>query len=325
MSVLYIDEHGASVGIANERIQVRRNKKIVHEMPVIHLERIILMVPAYITSQAVRYLMERGIDITYMSKNGKFYGQFSRGDGHSVALRIAQYRHFENSAFRLALSKCFVKGKIQNMLVLWKRQRRLLAPGQSLEPLRRIEQNIETAKNLDSLRGFEGSATALHFRFLRATLKGEWKFHRRAHHPSPDPVNAMLSLGYTLLYSNMAGHLQVHGFDPYLGFFHEPKRGHAALASDLIEEWRCMAVDALILWLVNTGQIAPSDFYKKKGACMMHKASLQRFTGTFEKRMQTFRALSNDAEDPVGGLSGQIRQLARVLLGKQKRYIPVQF
>jgi CRISPR-associated protein Cas1 len=325
MPVLYVNEQGSSVGIANERVQVRRKQKVVQEIPALHVERIVLMVPAYITQQAIRHFMDRGIDIAYLSPNGKFYGQFTRGDGTYVELRLAQFRKFHDAGFRLLLARSFIKGKTRNMISLWRRQRRHGNLAVKIEPLQKIHDSIERAASLESLLGLEGSATAAHFRILRSVLQGNWRFDRRIPHPPPDPVNAMLSLGYTLLYSRMSGLLQMNGLDPYLGFFHEPKRGHAALASDLIEEWRGAVVDALILRLINNRQITPADFQTSAGQCRMSQPALKKFVENFENQLKTAGNVSADSGtgDPVGGMEGQVRQLARVLLGKQKEYVPI--
>lgn len=326
MAALYVREHGASIGVSNERVQVRRKGKVVQEMPALHLERIVLMVPAYVTQPAVRFLMSRGIDIAYLSPNGKFYGQFSRGDGNFVEQRLAQFRKFHDAAFRVALAKSFIAGKVANMAALWQRQRGRNAWQKPLQQLAKMRDGIHHAASLSQLLGLEGSASARHFSILRAALKDDWHFHQRAHHPSPDPVNAMLSLGYTLLYSRMAGLLQMHGLDPFLGFCHEPKRGHAALASDMIEEWRCVVVDALVLRMVNTRQLTTADFEKTRGDCRMKRAALQKFIEAFEQRLQETESLSagDVSNDVVGGLEGQVRQMIRLLLGKQKRYVAIR-
>jgi CRISPR-associated protein Cas1 len=325
MSVLYINNYGDSLGVQNERVQVRHQGRVVKEIPALSLERIVLMVPANITQPAVRFLMQRGIDIAYLSPNGTFYGQFTRGDGSHVEQRLAQFRKFHDQTFRLALAKAFIQGKTQNMLALWRRQRRRKDWSENLAQLQRISQTVAKAPTLSHLLGSEGAATARHFGILRRALQGDWGFERRLHHPSPDPVNAMLSLGYTLLYSRMSGLLQMHGLDPFLGFFHEPKRGHAALASDMIEEWRCPIVDNLILQLINAQKIAPGDFEKKGRDCRMARPALTKFVFAFEQRLQEQKAVAadHDSGDPMGGLEGQVRQLIRVLLGKQKAYVPV--
>lgn len=326
MSSLYINEYGATLGVVNDRLQVRRKGKVVQEMPALHLERVVLMTPANITLPAVRFLMERGIDIAYLSPNGAYYGRFSRGEGKSVEQRLAQFQKFLDPAFRLALAKTFIQGKLQNMIALWRSSRRPDSAETELNTLRKILKNMENAPSLESLLGFEGSASAAHFQLLRKIMPQPWLFPSRQPHPPPDPVNAMLSLGYTLLYSRMSGLLHMHGLDPYLGFFHERKHGHAALASDMIEEWRAPLVDAVILNMINLQQITVDDFHKQRGACRMAKPALQKFIAAFEQRLQQSQAwfALHDSGDPVGGLEGQVRQLIRLLLGKQKEYVPVK-
>ncbi len=323
MSVLYINEYGASVGVSNERVQIRREGKVVKEMPALHVERIVLMVPANITTPAVRFFMQNGVTIAYVSQNGKFYGQFAPGDGGFVKLRLAQYEKFKDNRFRLKFSKKVVAGKIQQMQEFWRRQRSDEAVKSGLERMESIAKNVKFASSLDALRGFEGSATATHFAVLRGRLKGEWKFQRRIQRPAPDPINAMLNLGYTLLYSRMSGLLHVQGLDPYLGFFHEPKRNHAALASDLIEEWRTPVVDALIVRLINTKRISPKEFNKSGGRCTMQKPTLQRYVTAFEQQIRKLENLPANGGDPVGGMEGQVRQLARLLMNKDKAYVPI--
>lgn len=324
MAALYVREHGSRIGVADGRVQVRRKGRVVQEIPVLQVDRIILMVPAYITSQAVRFFMDRGVDIAYLSQNGKFYGQFTRGDGSYVKLRLAQFEKYHDAAFRLALAGRFVYGKVSNILEFWKRQKKRQQAQRGLDQIRRIRDRLTEAASLDALRGHEGAVAAVHFRLFREALQGDWKFKHRIHHPPPDPVNAMLSLGYTLLYSRMSSLLQMYGLDPYLGFFHEIKRGHAALASDMIEEWRCPAVDNLVLRLVNTRQITPAGFHKGgRGKCTMAPAALQRFAEAFEKRLERFNTFRHPGQtDPVSGMPGQVRQLSRVLLGSQKKYAP---
>ncbi len=325
MAVIYVREHGATVGVVNDRVQVRRKRRVVQEIPAVQVDRLVLMVPAYITQPAVRYLMARGVDVVYVSQNGRFYGQFTRGDGTHVKLRLAQFRKFHDARFRLRLAQQFILGKVAGMESVWRQQRRHGALQAKLSQLQRIGRKIPAAGSLESLRGLEGSATSISYAMLRKALQGEWRFNRREYNPPRDPVNAMLSLGYTLLYSHMSSLLHTHGLDPYLGFFHEPKRGHAALASDMIEEWRCPMVDALVLRLVNTGQIRPADFTTVRKRCTMTRASLERFTMAFEERLRKHNAFANQSTDPVGGLPGQVRQLVRVLLDKQKDYTPFRF
>lgn len=324
MPSLYLNEYGATLGLVNDRLQVRRNGKLIQEIPALHLERVVLMVPANITQPAVRFLMERGIDIAYLSPNGTFYGRYSAGAGKSVETRLMQFQKFFDAAFRLGLAKTFIAGKVANMLALWRWLR--CESCKELDTLQKIARSFESVSSLESLLGNEGAASAAHFQLFRKFLPREWSFPKRSPHPPPDPVNAMLSLGYTLLYSRMAGMLHMNGLDPYLGFFHESKHGHAALASDLIEEWRAPLVDALVLRFLNQRQVTLHDFEKAKGSVQMAKPALQKFLAAFEQRFQESKDWSalQDSGDPVSGMEGQVRQLVRVLLDKQKQYAPIR-
>jgi len=324
MPSLYLNEYGATLGLVNDRLQVRRNGKLIQEIPALHLERVVLMVPANITQPAVRFLMERGIDIAYLSPNGTFYGRYSAGAGKSVETRLMQFQKFFDAAFRLGLAKTFIAGKISNMLALWRWLR--CENCKELETLQKVARSLGNVSSLESLLGNEGAASAAHFQLFRKFLPREWSFPKRSPHPPPDPVNAMLSLGYTLLYSRMAGMLHMNGLDPYLGFFHESKHGHAALASDLIEEWRAPLVDALVLRFLNQRQVTLHDFEKAKGSVQMAKPALQKFLAAFEQRFQESKDWSalQDSGDPVSGMEGQVRQLVRVLLDKQKQYAPIR-
>ncbi|KAA3613949.1 MAG: CRISPR-associated endonuclease Cas1 [Calditrichaeota bacterium] len=323
MTTLYVREYGTGVGLNDGRIQVRRKGKILQEIPALQLKRIVMMVPASITQQALHFMMDRGIEIAYLSQNGNYYGAFTRGDGNHVLYRMAQFKKHGDTRFRLQLSKRFIEGKIANMLLIWKRQKRHNNNGKQLKQLHEIQQRLQSAKTLDILRGHEGAASVIHFHLLRTALQGDWYFKQRIRRPPPDPVNAMLSLGYTLLYSRMSSTIQLHGLDPYLGFFHEIKRGHAALASDMIEEWRVPAVDALVLRLVNTHQLKPADFRKDKKGYTMSKPALEKFATAFEARLQKLGSTPNESTDPVAGMAGQVRQLQRVLLNKQKKYTAI--
>ena len=174
MTTLYVREYGSGIGLNDGRIQVRRKGKILHEIPALQLKRIVMMVPATITQQALHFLMDGGVEIVYLSKNGKYYGAFTRGDGSHVLYRMAQFKKHNDPRFRLQISRRFIDGKLANMLALWKRQKRQNKNGNQLRQLHEIQKRLQSAKNLDVLRGHEGAAAVIHFQLLRQALQGEW-------------------------------------------------------------------------------------------------------------------------------------------------------
>ena len=163
----------------------------------------------------------------------------------------------------------------------------------------------------------------MHFAALRELVGSGWGFQNRQRRPSPDPVNAMLSFGYTLLFSNVEASLAAHGLNRHLGFLHAPSSGHPALASDVMEEFRAPVVDSLILHLVMTGRIRPNDFSMgENGNCLMNDATLRRFIAAFEARMG-----GNFDEDGGGwrqAIDRQVRQFVGFLRGRADHYTPLR-
>src|SRR5262249_37852021 len=144
-------------------------------------------------------------------------------------------------------------------------------------------------------------------------------------HPPKDPVNGLLSLGYTLLYNDVYGAVNLVGLDPYMGFFHQPKHGHACLASDLMEEHRCVLVDRLVLTALNLQTIKADDFEAKMdGRIVLKPEALKRFFAIYTQ------AINERTHYPYTGIQTtyrqvielQVRHFARVLTGEEPAYHP---
>ncbi len=152
-----------------------------------------------------------------------------------------------------------------------------------------------------------------------------WKFEKRSAHPPLDAVNAMLSLSYTLLYNRMAAHLNMIGLDPYQGFFHSIRHGHAALASDLIEEFRPLIADALVLKLLRRNQIKPTDVLRERNEFRMSAEASKVFFGEFERKLNSRRVAEGHGDLNLTYAQIIVRQahhLARVIKGEEPRYVP---
>jgi CRISPR-associated protein Cas1 len=152
-----------------------------------------------------------------------------------------------------------------------------------------------------------------------------WTFTRRVSHPPDSAVNALLSLGYSLLYSRVVGVVNIVGLDPYLGCFHAPRHGHAALASDLMEEFRPLVVDALVLRLWRRRQLRPADIIEtNQYGWRLQPESLKVFLTEFETRLQSRRQTPPDGDRLSYRqiIENQARHYARVLTGQDAVYRP---
>ena len=194
----------------------------------------------------------------------------------------------------------------------------------AIRSARQTLEKLERAENLESLLGYEGAGAAAHYRAFRQFLKHDWGFTTRQFRPPPDPINAMLSLGYTLLHNHVYTFINVVGLDPYCGYFHQPKHGHAALASDLMEEFRQIIVDGYVLSLVNNNRVRLEDFDQTNKGIRFTKEALDRFlTGYYGRMQQTFQhPTRNEKTTYLRCIELQVRHLARVIRGEDAAYKP---
>lgn len=203
MATLYVTEQGALVAKKGQRLLVSKAGKLLQEVPIIHVDRVVLMGNIHFTTPALVQMLKRGVDVVLLSSHGTLRGRIQSPWGKDARLRERQYELCHTGGVRLTLAKQFVIGKLLNMAALWRRNRDSASASEPLKALRRLVGKASAASDLAKLRGYEGAATALHFQVFKASLGQELGFTGRAHHPPMDPVNALLSLGYTLLHNEL--------------------------------------------------------------------------------------------------------------------------
>lgn len=275
MTQIYVKEQGATVRRNGERLVISREGRVIDEYPLQSVDQVVLMGNVQLTTPAAVTLLEKGIDVVFLSSYGKFRGRLMGDGSKNAELRAAQLRRFGDDGVRLRVARAIVDGKIHNQRVILLRQaqrdnarprgeNRLVLNerlfNRALEGMMTMRKAALEAGSLDGLRGYEGKAAAYYFEAIRSLLDPAWKFERRAYHPPPDPFNALLSFAYSLLLKDVGAAVNLVGFDPYLGCFHEIEYGRPSLPLDLMEEWRPLVADALALELVNRGTLSPRSF-----------------------------------------------------------------
>jgi CRISP-associated protein Cas1 len=261
---LFVVEQGARVVRRGERIVVLLGDVTMEQMRTDELAQCVVMGNVSLTPPAVKAMLRHGVDVVFMTRSGGFIGRLTCGLSRNVMLRRCQFRALEDPAIALQLAAACVRGKIEN-------QRRLLARYQkrrssddiarALVGLRHSLSNVSGATDPDVLRGVEGRAAALYFGCWKTLITAEGiRFHRRLRRPPPDPVNILLSFGYTQLANAIHAMVESAGLDPYLGALHAPKYGRPSLVLDLLEEFRPVVVDTAVLRALNVGSIRLRDF-----------------------------------------------------------------
>lgn len=325
MAILYITQQGAVLHKSGNQIVVKKEDNVLQEIPIVQLDEVVIFGNGHITTQTMGYLLHKNIPVSFLSSQGKYKGKLQPQYAKDVRIRQQQFAVAANSQGCLSLAKCFVRGKLMNAIRFSQRQRTQNTKVKSaIHAIQQTLEKLEQADTLDSLLGYEGSGTAAHYRAFQQFLADDWGFTTRQFRPSPDPINAMLSLGYTLLHNHVYASINVVGFDPYCGYYHQPKHGHAALASDLMEKFRQIIVDGYVLSLVNNRRVRPEDFEQTNKGSRFKKPALDKFLAGFYGRMQqTFQHPTlHEKTNYLRSIELQVRHLARVIIGKDATYKP---
>ena len=325
MAILYITQQGAMLHKSGNRVIVKRNSEIITEIPIIQLDEVVIFGNGHLTTQTIGYLLHKNIPVSFLSSSGSYRGRLQPAYAKDTLIRQRQYGVAADPQQCLELAKCFVGGKLTNAFRFCRRQRLQNTEVQmAMQSVKKTLGKLKNAKNLETLLGYEGGGASAHYRAFRQFLTHDWGFTTRQFRPPPDPINAMLSLGYTLLHNHVYTFINVVGFDPYCGFFHQPKHGHAALASDLMEEFRQVIVDGYVLSLINNKRVRPEDFEQTNKGIRFTKEALDRFlTGYYGRMQQTFQhPTRNEKTTYLRCIELQVRHLARVITGEDAAYEP---
>lgn len=294
---LYLNTQGLRVGKSGDVLQMREKDDVKQEARIGEICQVNLMGNIQVSTQAIQALCEAGKPVCYFSQGGWFYGITTGLNQKNVFLRRSQFRLAEEEWFQLALSRKLVAGKIRNQRTML--QRNHLEPSaQSLQVLRQMVEQAECATSLQQLLGIEGSAARVYFGEFAGMIKLDenssedssqfhFDFSGRNRRPPRDAVNALLSLGYSLLTKDLTVACYAVGFDPYIGFYHQPRFGRPALALDLMEPFRALIADSAVLTAINTRMVTPQDFVRAGPAVVLTPGGRKGFFRAYELKMDT--------------------------------------
>jgi CRISPR-associated protein Cas1 len=291
MPPLYLVEQGAVLRKEGERFVVTKDNQILLTVPAFKVDAVLIFGHVQLTTQAISALLNNGIDVSFLSLRGRLKGKLVPLEGKNVLLRVKQFERAHSEGFKAQIAQRIVSAKLRNARALLLRHARNhpeAALEGEIEELARLLRRLEGESGIERVRGLEGQGSAVYFRGFAKMLRAEFAFAGRRRRPPTDPVNGMLSLGYALLTHELMRLLAAHGFDPFLGFYHELRYGRTSLALDLAEEFRQPVVDAFVLRLVNKRVLRSDDFTRRPrdGAVVLKPEALKRYLAAYEGRMQ---------------------------------------
>ena len=362
MSTLYLTEEYSLVRRDSEdmllvQIPERQGKEGVkpsparkERIPLVKIDEVVVQGEVTLTASALHLLLERDIEITFLSHYGQFKGRLSPPFSKNAVLRLAQYRAHQDMAKRCELARRFVIGKLTNQRTMLQRYQRRQSDAEMKQAIEQmamllrdlvalpldpahVPHKLSSGDNriagtpLEAILGMEGAGSAAYFRCFGKLLSDprQWPFPGRVKRPPTDPVNALLSFGYSLLTNKVASAVQLVGFDHFVGYLHSSVYGRPALALDLVEEFRPIIVDSVVLTLLNHRMLTLDDFVAELGAYRLKDERRKVFFTRFEER------LNEEVQHPIFGyrvtyrrcLELQARLLAKVLTGEIDEYPPL--
>ena len=317
-------------------------------IPLIKVDEVVVMGEVTLTASAIVMLLEKNIEIHFLGYYGQFKGRLTPGLSKNSLLRMAQHRTHNDLSKRGELARRFVIGKLSNQRTMLQRSnRRQTDPlfNQEIEQIGGIIRRLGTLSTeggttstlasgdsgiegtpLETILGMEGAGSAAYFHCFGTMLSDQqqWAFAGRVKRPPTDPVNALLSYGYALLTTQVASAVQMIGFDQFIGYLHSSVYGRPALALDLMEEFRPVIVDSVVLTLLNNRMLSKNDFHVELGAYRLKNEPRKTFLTRFEER------LNEEVTHPLFGykvkyrrcIEIQARLLAKCLTGELDEYPP---
>jgi CRISPR-associated protein Cas1 len=330
MAIVYVDQQGATVHKHGGQLRVMVRGQTTFAIPTNDLEQLVLQGNVQITTQALLMLVSNKVDVVFTSQYGRTWGRWTALESKHAKRRHAQLKLVDDEPRGLEVARAIVEGKINNQRVLLQRRtahdpKLRGAVGGMMAMLKQCE----GATTLDQLRGYEGKAAAYYFEALRTMIPEEWGFKVRAYHPAPDPANALFSFVYSKLMRDVELKIQLVGLDTYLGIFHALGYDRPGLALDLMEEFRPVLADVVVMTLIGDAALTLDDFERTSDPDLpvrLSRTALKTVTLAYEARLadRVFHPLQGGQVEYRRAIELQVRQLAQVIDGERPTYEPIR-
>lgn len=331
MSYLYVCEQGATIGISNNRFQVKYKDGMLKTIPAETLEVIEIFGKVQITTHCMEECLKRGVNVIFYSTNGAYYGRLISTSHVNVHRQRKQAELGKNIEFKLGFSKKIISAKIRNQVVILRRYSRSkeIDINRSITEMLYMDAKVKTGKSIEQIMGYEGNAARIYFSVLGKLIDSDFAFEKRTKRPPMDPFNSMISLGYSIILNEIYGKLEAKGLNPYFGFMHKDREKHPTLASDLMEEWRAVLIDSTALSMINGHEVSRDGFSTNmdEPGVFLDKETFKSYIKKLENKFRTdnrYLAYINYSVSFRQALDLQVNQLVKAIeLEDYDVYVPV--
>jgi CRISPR-associated protein Cas1 len=297
LNTLYVSSQGSYLHREGETVVVEREQHRILQLPIHTIGGIVCFGNVLCSPFLLGLCAERNVTVSFLSEYGRFIASVQGPVSGNVLLRRQQYRMADDEEATRLIAANMVSGKLANCRIVMNRTIRDHATKVDTGALRNASEKIDRMTNhilktssTDEVRGFEGQAAAEYFRVFNHLIidqKDDFVFAERSRRPPLDEVNALLSFVYTLLAHDIRSALETVGLDPAVGFLHRDRPGRPSLALDVMEEFRPVIADRLVLSLINRRQIGKNGFTKAaNGAVVMDDTTRKTVINEYQNRKQ---------------------------------------
>ena len=324
---LYVSQQGCYLSLQQELVLIKQGQTVLNEVQLPLLEQILIFGNSQVTTQVIRACLHRDIPIAYLSQMGYCLGRLLPIErGYRQLSRYQQQLSLED---QLRVARVVVQAKLKNSRVILLRQQRRQesdVTALAIQNLAHLAEKVMLAESIDRIMGLEGAGAASYFSAFGECLSDPaFVFVARSRRPPGNPVNAMLSFGYQILWNHLLSLIELQGLDPYYSCLHQGSERHAALASDLIEEFRAAIVDSLVLYLVNRGMMdSDRDFEHHEGGCYLNDVGRRKYLRAFVQRMEETIQEGAESYPRWGLLMQQVKGYKQFIYDPSRLYLPHQ-
>ncbi|WP_017315165.1 CRISPR-associated endonuclease Cas1 [Mastigocladopsis repens] len=291
MAAIYLIEQGTNIYKDYQRFIIHVSEKPKLEVPIREVQQILVFGNIQLSTPVIQACLQQEIPVLFLSQSGQYHGHLWSEESTNLDNQLIQIERRNDDSFQFQVSKAIVFGKLMNskqLLLRFNRKRKVTEVEKAIFGISQDIDSLDLVSNLDALRGYEGIAAARYFpAFGQLMTNSKFEFSLRNRQPPTDPVNSLLSFGYTLLFNNVLSFLIAEGLSPYLGNFHYGEKQKPYLAFDLMEEMRSVIVDSLVLNIINHSLLKPQDFdiVPSTGGVYLNQSARRVFLKQFETRM----------------------------------------
>ncbi len=297
--ILLITEQGSKVNIDGGKIIIQ-SETIIREVPKELVENISIFGNVQLTTAFVRHCLMRNIPISYFSLRGEYFGRTVSSSGDNISRLKQQLKITENRQFLKEFANIIIEAKTNNQITLLRRHNKVKAKlKREIDEIAKLRTKIGKSETVEEILGYEGIISRNYYKGISKILPPEFEFEKRTRRPPRDPFNSMISLGYTILFHEIIGHIESVGLSAYGGLMHGHRRNHPSLASDIIEEFRSPIVDSTVIDMMINEKVKKEDFETTKEGVFLKQKILKMYLNEIQKKLATRQKYLEYLKEPT--------------------------